>query len=124
MPIDQLILLALRDEMSRLLPEKRCYYHYNANAVIKGPILYFNWCTDYDHHWKNLRDNEVQIILFDGKILVTKDPQPSRVPTNVIACFDLAAPSFCAGDLSRALRKYYDRPKDGSAARRPLAARR
>lgn len=78
-PIDQVLLDAIGDEIRRRLPDKRCYYHYNPNAVIKGPILYFNWCSDDEHHWgyHAQRAKEVQILLYDGKIFITRTASPA-----------------------------------------------
>lgn len=114
-PIIECVLLqAIRDEILQILPDKRCYYHYNPSAANKGPMLYFNWCSDYDHHWNGLWNHEVQILIYDGKIYIVKDRQPSPCPINIIESFDLSEPSFYIDNLVKVLRKYYAKESSGT----------
>lgn len=105
--INRTVLQAIRDEILQALGNKRCYYHYNPTAVITGPILYFDWCSDDQSQLAS----EIQIFIRDGKIYMTKDPQPIQKPTNVIACFDLAAPDFCVDCIIKTLEEYYTKRK-------------
>lgn len=94
--------MAIGDAIQQKMPGKSVHYHHNPKAVIQGPILF-----SYQLKPQKFREEQTQIIIYDGEVCVTKDPQPCKNPENIIASFDLAAPSFKVDDVMAALKRHY-----------------
>lgn len=105
--IECVILKQIGQALRERWPTKRCYYHYNKNAVIVGPVLYINWSSDY-----NDRTSEIKAVIHNGFIYLIDDVLPLRgEPKSVIDKFDLADPNFSVARLAIAIRKYYIKPE-------------
>lgn len=104
----QAILQALDDEIKAQFPKFYCLYHYNPNAAISGPVIYFNYCSWDLHHGNCLyRDKQIKIVVDGNFILLTTDILPTREYKAAFAQFDLGDPEFSVANIIEAISVYY-----------------